>query len=66
MLDVTMGEDESRARKDHSAENLATLRRIVINMVKRDKTPMKGVPSIRRRMLSARWNHTNLERLLVV
>lgn len=64
ILDVTMGEDESRARKDHSPENLATLRRIVINMCKRDKTPMKGVPSIRRRMLSARWNQDNLERLL--
>jgi len=65
VLDVTMGEDQSRARKDHSAENLSTLRRIVVNMCKQDKTPMKGVPSIRRRMLSARWNQDNLERLLV-
>jgi predicted transposase YbfD/YdcC len=65
VLDVTMGEDESRARKDHSAANLATLRRIVVNICKRDKTPMKGVITIRRRMMSARWNQDNLERLLV-
>jgi len=65
VLDVTMGEDECHVRKDHSPENLATLRRIVVNICKRDKSPMKGVPSIRRPMLSARWNQDNLERLLV-
>lgn len=36
-LDVTFKEDYSRARKDNAALNLASLRKIAINMVKSDK-----------------------------
>jgi predicted transposase YbfD/YdcC len=31
-------EDQSRAREDCSAENLATLRRLALNLLKREKT----------------------------
>jgi len=65
VLDVVMNEDMSRVRKDNAPENLAILRRIAINMVKRDKTPMKGRPSIRRAMKRACYQNFNLEQILV-
>jgi predicted transposase YbfD/YdcC len=65
VLDVTLNEDMSRVRKDNAPENLATLRRIAVNMVKKDKTPMKGRPSIRRAMKRAAYLNNSLEHILV-
>lgn len=65
VLDVTMNEDMSRVRKDNAPENLATLRKIAINMVRKDKTPMKGRPSIRRAMKRAAYLNCSLEQILV-
>jgi predicted transposase YbfD/YdcC len=65
VLDVTMNEDMSRVRKDNAPENLATLRRIAINMVRKDKTPMKGRSSIRRAMKRAAYLNASLEQILV-
>ena len=42
-LDVVMGEDLSRVRKDHAAENLAAVRRAALNMLRREPTK-KSVP----------------------
>jgi predicted transposase YbfD/YdcC len=36
VLDVTFGEDACRIAKDHSAENLAILRRTVLNLLRKD------------------------------
>lgn len=36
VLDVQMGEDDSRVRKDHAAENMAMIRRMAMNMLKQD------------------------------
>ena len=60
-LDVQMGEDQSRARTGHAAENLATLRRLVLNLLKRDKTKKRG---LRGKQLNAGWDHDYLLRLL--
>lgn len=49
VLDVAIREDECRARKDHSARNLATIRRAVLNMLRRE--PSKK--SIKRKRLRA-------------
>ena len=65
VLDVTMNEDQSRIRKDNAPENLATLRRIAINMLKKDRSPMKGRPSIRRRMKRAAYASASMEQILV-
>lgn len=59
VLDVIMSEDMSRARKDNSAANLATLRRVAINMVKL----VKGKSSIRGSFKKAGWNTSFLERV---
>jgi predicted transposase YbfD/YdcC len=62
-LDVCFGEDQSRARAGYAAENLATLRRLALNLLKREKTKKRG---IRGKMLNASWDHPYLLRLLGV
>jgi len=63
VLDVQMREDHSRARTGYAAENLATLRRLALNLLKREKTNRRG---IRGKQLNASWNHAYLLRLLGV
>ncbi len=43
VLDVVFGEDQSRARAGHAAENLAATRRLAINLLRRDKTCKRGI-----------------------
>lgn len=43
VLDVAMGEDDSRIRKDNAPENMATLRRIALNLLKQEKTFKRGI-----------------------
>ena len=62
-LDVCFREDQSRARAGYAAENLATLRRLALNLLKREKTKKRG---IRGKMLNASWDHPYLLRLLGV
>lgn len=50
-LDVTFGEDRSRARTKHAAQNVATLRRLALNLIK--KTPAKKCSARQRRILAA-------------
>jgi predicted transposase YbfD/YdcC len=63
VLDVCFREDQSRAREGYAAENLATLRRLALNLLKREKTKKRG---IRGKMLNASWDHPYLLRLLGV
>jgi predicted transposase YbfD/YdcC len=62
-LDVSFGEDRSRARTGYAAENLATLRRLALNMLKREKTKKRGIKG---KQLNAGWDHAYLLRLLGV
>lgn len=50
VLDVQFGEDDNRARKDHSPENLALIRRAALNLLN-NNGPSKD--SLRRRKLRA-------------
>ncbi|MGH9354072.1 MAG: ISAs1 family transposase [Terriglobia bacterium] len=61
VLDVCLREDQSRARTGYAAENLATLRRLALNMLKREQTKKRG---IRGKQLNASWDHPYLLRLL--
>jgi predicted transposase YbfD/YdcC len=63
VMDVCFREDQSRAREGYAAENLATLRRLALNLLKREKTKKRG---IRGKMLNAGWDHPYLLRLLGV
>jgi predicted transposase YbfD/YdcC len=61
VLDVSFGEDYSRARSGYAAENLATLRRLALNMLKKENTKKR---SIKGKQLNASWDHAYLTRLL--
>jgi predicted transposase YbfD/YdcC len=61
VMDMVFREDESRMRKGHSPENFAILRRIALNLVKRDTTSKF---SLKARRKAAGWNNDYLERLL--
>lgn len=50
VLDVQFGEDACRARKDHSAENLALIRRTALNLLRHNGSPRR---SLRQRKLRA-------------
>jgi predicted transposase YbfD/YdcC len=63
VLDVQMREDQSRARAGYAAENLATLRRLALNLLKREKTKKRGIKG---KQLNASWDHAYLLRLLGV
>ena len=55
VLDVQCGEDRSRARRGHAAANLATLRRLALNLLKADRTKKRGIKG---KQLNASWNHS--------
>ncbi len=61
VLDVQCGEDRSRARAGHAAANLATLRRLALNLLKQDRTKKRGIKG---KQLNASWDHAYLLRLL--
>jgi len=63
VMDVCFREDQSRARQGHAAENLATLRRLALNLLKQEKTKKRGIKA---KMLNASWHHPYLLRLLGV
>lgn len=60
-MDVCFREDQSRARTGYAAENMATLRRLALNLLKRDKTKKRGIKG---KQLNAGWDHAYLLRLL--
>jgi predicted transposase YbfD/YdcC len=63
VLDVCFREDQSRARTGYAAENLATLRRLALNLLRREKTKRRGIKG---KQLNAGWNHAYLLQLLGV
>lgn len=60
-LDVCFREDQSRARCGFAAENLATLRRLALNLLKQEKSKKRGIKG---KQLNAGWNHPYLLKLL--
>ena len=53
VLDITFDEDRARNRKDNAPENLATLRKLALNMLKRARP---GI-SIRRKRKRSGWSN---------
>lgn len=60
-LDVSFREDLNRARIGHSAQNLATVRRIALNLLTQEKTHKRGIACKRK---TAGWNHKYLMEVL--
>ena len=63
VLDVWFREDQSRARTGYAAENRATLRRLALNLLKRERTKKRGIKG---QQLIAGWDHAGRLRLLGV
>lgn len=61
VLDVAFGEDAARVRVGHAAENLAVVRRIALNLLKRETTAKLGIKTKRRR---CGWDDTYLLKVL--
>jgi predicted transposase YbfD/YdcC len=60
-LDISFREDHCRVRKDHGPENLAILRHMAINMLKREKSLQGGMQTKR---LKAAWDNAYLLKVL--
>ena len=61
-LDVGFREDESRARKDNSAENLNIIRHMTLNMLKKENSLKCGISGKR---LKCGWDERYLEKILM-
>jgi predicted transposase YbfD/YdcC len=61
VLDVDFREDDSRVREGYAAENFAVLRRLALNLIKREPTFRK---SVKGRRLAASWSAEYLLRVL--
>jgi predicted transposase YbfD/YdcC len=62
VMDVNFKEDQSRARSGYASENLATLRRWALNLLKADQQKKKR--SLKGRMKAAGWDNRYLLHLL--
>jgi predicted transposase YbfD/YdcC len=61
VLDVGFGEDLSRKRAGHAAQNFSILNRIALNLLKQDKSSQRGIKGKR---LKAAWDQPYLLKLL--
>ena len=62
ILDVAFNEDQCRIRIGYAAQNMATIRKISLNILKNSKSKQGGVKAKR---LQAAWDNTYLEELLM-
>ena len=61
VLDVAMGEDGNRTRKGDSAQNLALIRKLALNLLRQEKTVQGGIAAKQKR---AGWDHHYLLKIL--
>nr|WP_166155275.1 transposase [Neochlamydia sp. AcF84]NGY94817.1 hypothetical protein [Neochlamydia sp. AcF84] len=60
-LDVSYGEDKSKVRKDHGAQNLSVLKRCTMNLLKADTKTKAGIKGKRAK---AGWNREYMMEML--
>ena len=61
VLDVAMGEDGNRARKGESAQNLALMRKLALNLLRQEHSFKGGIAAKQKR---AGWEHDYLLKIL--
>lgn len=61
VLDIAFREDESRIRKDHAPQNMAVLRHLALNLLKRDTSVKVGIAAKRK---MAGWDNNYLLNVL--
>jgi predicted transposase YbfD/YdcC len=60
VLDVSFNEDQCRVREGYTAENLATLRHLALNLLRKDTQKKCGIKA---RQKCAGWDHKYLRPL---
>ncbi|TWU05368.1 hypothetical protein Poly21_57280 [Allorhodopirellula heiligendammensis] len=60
-LDVAFSEDQCRVRKGHGDQNLSTLRRTALSLLKQEKTARCGIKNKR---LTAGWDDDYMEKVV--
>lgn len=63
VLDVAFNEDRSRVRKDHAPQNLAVIRRIALNLLRKEKSAKGGLQAKR---LQCGWDENYFFKVLSV
>jgi predicted transposase YbfD/YdcC len=63
VLDVVFGEDQARARTEQAAENMAAIRRLAVNVLRRDRTCKR---SIKGKLMRAAIDPDFLRHLLTI
>jgi predicted transposase YbfD/YdcC len=61
VLDVAMGEDSNRTRKGESAQNLALMRKLALNLLRHAPSVHGGIAAKQKR---AGWDHDYLLKIL--
>jgi predicted transposase YbfD/YdcC len=61
VLDIAFREDESRIRKDHAPQNMATLRHLALNLLKQEQSIRVGIAAKRK---MAGWDDAHLLKVL--
>jgi predicted transposase YbfD/YdcC len=61
VLDVAMGEDVNRTRKGESAQNLALIRKLALNLLRQEQSVQVGIAAKQKR---AGWDHDYLLKIL--
>ena len=65
VLDVTLGKDNSRIRKDHAPENMAMVRHIVLNLLRSTKGNFRKDMSLKGLQKKAGWGESTLDLILM-
>jgi hypothetical protein len=60
--DIASREDHNRTRKQHGPENLATLRHIAYNLLRRDRSTRSTKAGVKARRHAAGWDNDYLAR----
>jgi predicted transposase YbfD/YdcC len=61
VVDVAMGEDVNRTRKGDSAQNLALMRKLALNLLRHEHSMQVGIAAKQKR---AGWDHDYLLKIL--
>ena len=65
VLDVTLGEDNSRVRKKNAPENMAMVRHIILNLLRKAKSHFRKDTSLKGLQKGAGWSDTTLNTILM-
>ncbi len=65
VLDVTIGEDLSRVRKDNAPENMAMVRHVVLNLLRGAKPQFRKDMSLKGLQKKAGWGEKTLNTILM-